>query len=120
MSAEQVPCGGRKGALNPRGSAYVRTVITSVGRDLGTVQHLRDALEPVQPDHDDLQRVPLAGEDAYTVVAVPDYLADAFRGDKESVTHPYKPVPETAKQKTYGNYYATLFALRTPETILQH
>jgi hypothetical protein len=81
---------------------------------VGTVQHLRDALEPVQPDHDDLQRVPHAGEDAYAVVAVPDYLADAFRCDKESVTHPYKLVPETAKQKTYGNYYATLFALRTP------
>ena len=95
-------------------SAYVRSVITSVGRDVGTVQHLRDALEPVQPDHDDLQLVAHAGEDAYAVIAVPDYLADAFRCDKESVSHPYKPVPETAKQKTYGNYYATLFALRTP------
>jgi hypothetical protein len=95
-------------------SAYIRTVITSVGKDVGTVQHLRDAMEPVQPDHDDLRLVPHAGEDAYAVVAVPDYLADSFRCEKESVSHPYKPAPETAQQKTYGNYYATLFALRTP------
>lgn len=95
-------------------SAYIRTVITSVGKDVGTVQHLRDALEPVQPDHDDLQLVPHAGEDAYTVVAVPDYLAESFQCTKESTSHPYKAATESAQQKTYGNYYATLFALRTP------
>jgi hypothetical protein len=95
-------------------STYIRSVITSVGKDVGTVQHLRDAMEPVQPSHDDLQAVPHAGEDAYTVVAVPDYLADSFGCEKESVSHPFKPAGGTALQKTYGNYYATLFALRTP------
>ena len=55
-----------------------------------------------------------AGEDAYTVVAVPDYLTGSFLCEKESTSHPYEPPTGSAKQVTYGNYYATLFALRTP------
>jgi hypothetical protein len=95
-------------------SAYIRTAITSVGKDVGRVQHLREALEPVPPDHDDLQLVHHTGEDAYAVVAVPDYLADSFRCEKKSASHPYGPSPGTAQPKSYGNYYATLFSLRTP------
>ena len=92
-------------------AAYIRASITTVGKDVGTVQQLSDALEPVTPDHDDLLLVHHPGEDAYVAVAVPDYLAGSFLCEKESTSHPYSPPPE---QKTYGNYYATLFALRTP------
>ncbi len=95
-------------------SAYIRNAITTVGKDVGKVQHLHEALEPVQPDHDDLRVVNHAGEDAYTVVAVPDYLTGTFLCEKESTSHPYEPPTGSAKQVTYGNYYATLFALRTP------
>ena len=63
--------------------------MTSVGQDVGPVQHLRDAIEPVQPEHDDLKILRHEGEGAYTVVAVPDYLAELFLCDKESSQHPY-------------------------------
>jgi hypothetical protein len=94
-------------------AAYVRDAMTSVGKDVGPVQHLHDAIEPVQPEHDDLKVLPHKGEGAYTVAAVPDYLAEMFLCDKESPKHPYD-VPADPKQKVYGNYYAVLFSLRTP------
>jgi hypothetical protein len=85
-----------------------------MGKEVGTVERLSDALEPVQSDHDDLQVVHHPAEDAYSVVAVPDYLVESFACEKESPSHPYSPPAGTAQQKIYGNYYATLFALRTP------
>jgi len=93
-------------------AAYLRSAMTSVGKDVGPVQHLSEALEPVQPQHEDLKVVRHEGEGAYTVVAVPDYLAELFLCDQESSKHPYdSPDPE---RKAYGNFYATLFSLRTP------
>lgn len=94
-------------------ATYVRSAMTSVGKDVGPVQHLRDAMEPMQPEHDGLKVVRHEGEGAYAVVAVPDYLAELFLCDKESAKHPYDVSPDP-KQKVYGNYYATLFSLRTP------
>src|SRR5215831_2662731 len=94
-------------------AAYLRGAMTSLGREVGPVQHLRDAVEPVQPEHDDLKVVRREGEGAYTVVAVPDYLAELFQCDTESSQHPYD-VSADAKRKAYGNYYAVLFSLRTP------
>jgi hypothetical protein len=94
-------------------AAYVRSAITSVGEDVGPVQHLRDAMEPVQPEHDDFKILRHEGEGAYTVVAVPDYLAELFLCDKESSKHPYDVSPDP-KRTIYGNYYAILFSLRTP------
>ena len=95
-------------------AAYIRTSITTVGKDVGTVQQLSDALEPVTPDHDDLQLVHHADENAYSAVAVPDYLAESFSCEKESLSHPYQVRSDNPQQKNYGNYYATLFELRTP------
>ena len=95
-------------------AAYIRTSITTVGKDVGTVQQLSDALEPVTPDHDDLQVVHHPSEDAYSAVAVPDYLVESFSCEKESTNHPYQAPAATAQPKNYGNYYATLFELRTP------
>jgi hypothetical protein len=94
-------------------AAYVRSAMTSVGKDVGPVQHLRDAIEPVQPEHDDLKILPHEGEGAYTVAAVPDYLTEMFLCDQESSNHPYDVTPDP-KGKIYGNYYAILFNLRTP------
>jgi hypothetical protein len=78
------------------------------------VPHLHDALEPVRPEHEDLQVVEHAGEHAYTLVAVPDYLVGSFLCDKRSSKNPYAPADGPAQQKEYGNYYATLFTLRAP------
>src|SRR5262249_30032469 len=94
-------------------AAYLRSAMTTLGQDVGPVQHLRDAVEPVRPEHDDLKVVRSEGEGAYTVVAVPDYLAELFQCDTESSQHPYNVSPDP-KRKTYGNYYAILFSLRTP------
>jgi hypothetical protein len=94
-------------------ASYLRAAMTTVGQDVGRVQHLSDAMRPVQPEHDDLKVVLREGEDAYTVVAVPNHLVELFMCDKESSMHPYDVLPDP-KQKVYGNYYATLFSLRTP------
>ena len=93
-------------------AAYLRSALTTIGKDLGPVQHLHDALQPVQPDHEDLKLVSHAREGAYTVVAVPDSMAGSFLCADTSVKNPYTPADDAPK--TYGNYYATLFALRTP------
>jgi len=95
-------------------SAYIRRALTTVGKDVGKVEHLRDALEPVRPEHDGLQFVAHAGEGAYTMVAVPDYLAGSFLCDETSVKKPYAPPEATTDPKQYGNYYATMFTMRTP------
>ena len=46
------------------------------------------------------------------MVAVPDSMAGSFLCADTSVKNPYTPADDAPK--TYGNYYATLFALRTP------
>jgi|HubBroStandDraft_4_1064222.scaffolds.fasta_scaffold23191_2 hypothetical protein len=94
-------------------AAAIRRSLTTVGKDVGKVEHLREALEPVRPEHEDLQVVAHAGEHAYTLVAVPDSLAGSFLCDKRSLKNPYAP-DDAAALKVYGNYYATLFTFRTP------
>ena len=94
-------------------AAYLHNAMTSVGKDVGPVQNLRDAIEPVQPEHDDLKVLEHEGEGAYTVAAVPDYLVEMFMCDQESSKHPYNVSPDP-KRKIYGNYYAVLLSLRTP------
>ena len=92
-------------------SQSVRMALTTVGKDIGKVQHLHDALEPVRPEHEDLKVVEHAGERAYTLAAVPDSLASSFECEKRSTKHPY--TGDDAAQKVYGNYYAMLFTFRT-------
>ncbi|MGC2110920.1 MAG: hypothetical protein WA655_15470 [Candidatus Korobacteraceae bacterium] len=93
-------------------SSYLRDSLNAIDQDVGASKHLADVVEPVDPDHPGLKLVPHAGEDAYTVVAVPDSLAETFMCEKESRQHPYQPVE--SETPTYGNYYGTLFAVRTP------
>jgi hypothetical protein len=95
-------------------SAYLRRVLTTVGKDVGPTKHLRDAIEPVTPDHADLKLVGHGSDDAYAVVAVPDSLVDSFSCQKESTGHPYEGAAAESRPNVYGRYYATLFALRTP------
>jgi hypothetical protein len=92
-------------------SQSIRTALTTVGKDVGKVQHLHDALEPVKPEHEDLKVVEHAGEHAYTLAAVPDSLASSFECEKRSTKNPY--AGDNGAQKVYGNYYATLFTFRT-------
>ena len=111
--SDYLPSDQRAPSTSTEYAAYIRSAMTSVGQDVGPVQHLRDAVEPVQPEHDDLRIVHHMDEGAYTVVAVPDHLADLFLCDKESSQHPYDATADP-KRSIYGNYYAILFSLRTP------
>ncbi len=95
-------------------AARIRKGLTIVGKDVGPVRHLRDVIEPVVPDHDGLKMVGHSAQDAYMVVAVPDYLAGSFSCEKWTSKEPYKATSDDSQAKTYGKYYATLFALRTP------
>jgi hypothetical protein len=108
-----LPEGEKAPATQEEYAAYLRSALGTVGKDVGTLRHLGDAIEPVQPDHEDLMVVSHAGEGAYTAVAVPDYLSESFLCVQESAKHPYQP-PDEAAHKVYGNYYATMFALKTP------
>ena len=92
---------------------YLRNSLTTIGKDLGPVHRLREAVEPVGLEHTDLKVVDHSAKDSYTLVAVPDSLADTFLCEKVSAQHPYAAAADTPA-KTYGNYYAMLFALRTP------
>jgi hypothetical protein len=92
--------------------AYIRETLNKVAQKVGRVEHLNEALEPVNPVHEDLRTVEHAGERAYKLVAVPDELASLFECEKRSKKHPY--AGDEAAKKVYGNYYATMFTFRTP------
>ena len=92
-------------------AAVVRAALTTIGKDVGQVQHLSDAIEPVEPEHDDLKLVTHPEPDAYALVSVPGYLASSFTC-QEAGPSP-QPVAD-APVKDDGKYYAMLFALRTP------
>jgi hypothetical protein len=94
-------------------AAFLRASLTTVGKDVGQVHHLRDAIEAVEPEHDDLKIVAHSGADAYTVIAVPEYLAGSFTCLKKAAPRDQAPAADS-QPKSYGKYYATLFALRTP------
>jgi hypothetical protein len=93
-------------------AVYLRDALTTIDKEVGDSRNLPDVVEPVDPDHPGLKLVSHSGEDAYTVVAVPDYLAETLMCPKESRQHPYQPAESPTP--TYGQYYATLFAVRTP------
>lgn len=93
-------------------ASYIRNSLAAVGQEVGSIDRLEAALEPVTPEHDGLQPIPNSNSNAYSLVAVPDYLADAFRCTAHSKGHPY--MGEGSRLATYGQYYATLFELRTP------
>lgn len=95
-------------------SGYLRDALTTIDKDVGDSRNLPDVVEPVDPDHPGLKLVSHSGEDAYTAVAVPDYLAETLMCEKESRQHPYQPSETESQAPTYGKYYGTLFAVRTP------
>lgn len=92
--------------------AYIRETLNKVAQKVGKVEHLNEVLEPVKPAHEDLRTVEHVGERAYTLVAVPDELANSFECENRSKRHPY--AGDESTKKVYGNYYATLFTFRTP------
>jgi hypothetical protein len=93
-------------------SGYLRDGLTTIDKDVGDARQLPDVVEPVDPDHPGLKLVSHSGEDAYTVVGIPDYMAEMLMCGKESRQHPYQPAE--SQTASYGTYYGTLFAVRTP------
>jgi hypothetical protein len=90
---------------------YIRTALATVSKEIGRISHLSEALESVSPEHQDLQLISHHDRSAYSLVAVPDYLAEAFLCANRSAgnaSHSANELP------VYGTYYAVLFALRTP------
>ncbi len=48
-------------------------------------------MEAVDPDDSGLRLFSHSGDDTYTVVAVPDYLAETSMCERESRQHPHQP-----------------------------
>jgi hypothetical protein len=93
-------------------SAYIREMLNRVAQKVGKIEHLHDALEPVKPVHEDLREVEHTEKQAYTLVAVPDKLASSLECEMRSKRHPFSG--DEAEENVYGNYYAAMFAFRTP------
>ena len=91
---------------------YMQAAMNTVAQDVGRAEHLADVVEPSDSDHPELKLVTHKGEDAYTLVSVPDTLAPALMCGTESKQHPYEATEATSPK--YGDYYGMLFALRTP------
>lgn len=94
-------------------AAFLRASLTTIGKDVGKVHNLRDAIEAVEPEHDDLKIVAHSRADAYTVVALPDYLATLFTCKKKAARLEQAAMADSQPENC-GKYFATLFALRTP------
>ena len=92
--------------------AYIQETLNKVAQKVGKVEHLKDALEPVKPAHEDLRMVDHSGEGAYSLVAVPDELESSFVCHKRSTKDPY--TGDENGTMHYGKYYATMFMFRTP------
>jgi hypothetical protein len=101
-----------KPSTTPQYLNYMQVAMQTVAQDLERVQHLPDVIEPAATDHPGLKLVSHKGENAYTVVAVPDALAPAMMCQQESEEHPYEP--SEAQELKYGDYYGVLFIVRTP------
>jgi hypothetical protein len=94
-------------------AAYIRNALTTIGKEVGRLHQLAEAVEPIAPDHDDLKVLAHPEEHAYTLIAVPDSLVETFSCERPTAKHPYQ-APTESQAKTYGKYYVTLVALRTP------
>jgi hypothetical protein len=91
---------------------YLRNGLAAISKEIGPIHDPKEALEPVSPEHDGLRPLKHADAAAYSLVAVPDSLADAFQCSKRSAENPYRPAADEIP--VYGTYYAAAFAVRTP------
>jgi hypothetical protein len=91
---------------------YMQTAMETVAQDIETAQHLHDVIEPADADHPGLKLVQHKGDNAYTLVAVPEALVPAVSCGRDSKQHPYEEGSAAAEK--YGDYYDVLFAIRTP------
>ena len=84
-------------------SGYLRDGLTTIDKDVGDARQLPDVVEPVDPDHPGLKLVSHSGEDAYTVVGIPDYMAEMLRmcGKRIARQHPYQPA-ESRRRRRMG------------------
>ena len=97
-----LPAGAEEPKTAEQYLARIQNGLTVVGKEVGPVHHLRDAVEPMVPDHDDLKIVSHPEHDAYTVIAVPDSLAESFSCQKRTASHPYQAPSDNSQAKTYG------------------
>lgn len=95
-------------------NSQLRDAMSTISSHLEPTQHINEVIEPADPDHPGLKLVDHPEQNAYTVVAVPDTMASLFLCEKESRSHPYKPVDWEAQSLSYGKYYELLFEVRVP------
>jgi hypothetical protein len=89
----------------------VREAMKQIAETAGKVKSLKDALEAPQPHHDDIKLVKHTTPQAFVIVSIPDYMAEA--ADCTKLTQGGMPnFADPGSAKKYGNYYAVGFRLK--------
>jgi len=97
----------------PEGQRKLREGMKSAARKIGRKKEVSEAIESIVPAHPALKLVTHAQEQAYTLVSVPDEIADAFKC--LSQTQAVKIAQKTGGPAVYGNYYSAIFELKVKE-----
>ncbi len=89
----------------------LRQGMEAIAQKVGNPKTLADGLEAPEPQHEDLKLVKHPAGNAFMIVSLPDYMAEAADCSRLSAAEQLRFVPP-AGEKKYGNYYATGFRFR--------
>jgi hypothetical protein len=87
-----------------RAGRLMLEAMRELGEQLGPLDSLETVIAAVQPQNPDLLLVSHPGDDAYTVMAVPDHVASGI--DCQRIVDGLEP-DESAGVPRYGHYYGT-------------
>jgi hypothetical protein len=76
---------------------------------VGRPKRLQDVIQPVAPHHELLKSVSHSQENAFSLVSVPDGIAEA-----ELCGSPRPSADMAERNKTYGHYYGATFQFKVP------
>lgn len=87
----------------------LREIMTQMAASSSRTRNLRQAINAIVPFHTDLKLVRHGDSEFYTIVELPDYMADAAACSKRKPGE--LPYAEPPTEKTYSGHYATGFQL---------
>jgi hypothetical protein len=99
----------KKGLTPDQARKFIHDGLQKASVAVGRPKRLEEAIRPIDPHHDLLKRVSHSQEKAFSLVSVPDGIAEA------EVCGSPKPSSNSAQQNSiYGHYYGAAFQLKVP------